>query len=150
MLRGFTTVGKAFGPQWLADLAVLVIPETLKHIRVVKQDANTARELGPHQIFDQAVLVQGTEFFEKCLKGGLFGQAELFINVRRVCRVEGDPQKDKASINIISLLSAVQPAQCSMSTQGEVGVMALTFLAVSGLECLMVHEVMILEGARGP
>ncbi|MNT59235.1 hypothetical protein D3C72_1967290 [compost metagenome] len=74
----------------------------------------------------------------------------MFINVGRVGRVEGDPQKDEAAIKIIRLLGAVQPAQCAMYAQGEVGVMALTLLAVTDLECLMVHEGLILEVVGGP
>jgi hypothetical protein len=64
-------------------------------------------------------------------------------------RVEGDPQEDKAPIDIVSLLGTIEPAQRPMDTQGEVGVMTFTFLAMTGLECLMVHGVPILEVMGG-
>ena len=46
---------------------------------------------------------------------------------------------------LVSLLGAIEPTQRPMNTQGEVGVMTFTFLSMTGLECLMVHGVPILE-----
>src|SRR5690606_31864289 len=80
-LCGSPAVGKALGPLLLGDLAILVVPEALEHIGVVQQCADTAGELGPHQILDQILFVQCTELVEKCLEGGLLGKTELFIDV---------------------------------------------------------------------
>lgn len=69
----------------------------------------------------------------------------MFVNIGGVGGVEGDPQEDKAPVDIVSLLGTIEPTQRPMNTQGEVGMMAFAFLAMTGLECLMVLGVPILE-----
>ncbi|MNV11101.1 hypothetical protein D3C71_1016520 [compost metagenome] len=137
--------GKALGPLLFADLAVLVIPEALEHVGVVQQRANATGELGPDQVFDQVGSVERTQLVQERLESGLLGKAVLLVNIGGVGRVESDPQEDKATIDIVSLLGTIEPTQCPMNTQGEVGVMTFTLQAMTGLECLIVHGVPILE-----
>jgi hypothetical protein len=69
----------------------------------------------------------------------------LLIDIGGICGVEGNPQEDKASIDIIGLLGAIEPTQGAVHAQSEVGMVTFTFLAMTGLEYLMVHERSILE-----
>lgn len=46
-------------------------------------------------------------------------------------RIESDPQENETSVVILSLLGAVEPAQCTMQSQAEIHGLAIPFLAVA-------------------
>ena len=128
LLRRTPTAGEAFFPLLLTDLAVLVIPETLEYEGVIQQGANATGELGPDQIFDQSCSVERTQLVQERFKCGLLGKSVLLVDIGGVGRVKGNPEKDKASVDIVRLLGPIEPAQRSMDTQGEIGVMTFSFL----------------------
>lgn len=74
----------------MAELTVLIVPEALKHKRVVQQHPDVARESLPDQFLKRVPLIQFAQFVEENLEGFLFAEAQAFVNFRGVGGVEGD------------------------------------------------------------
>lgn len=59
-------------PVFMADPAILEVPETFEHVFVVQQHANAAGKGLPNQFFQRALLVEIAKFLQERLKGFLF------------------------------------------------------------------------------
>lgn len=62
-----------------------------------------------------------------------------FIGLGGIGRIKGDPQEDKAAIVIIALLGEIQPAQCAVHTQAQIGLLQVALLPMPRLQCCVVH-----------
>jgi len=134
LLGGALTAGEAGFPGGPADLAALVIQEALEHVRIIQQHGDAAGELLPHQCVDTLTLVQRAELFQKSLEGLLLREALALVTLCGIGRIEGDPQEDEATVEIVRLLGAVEPTQSAAHPQAQIGLLGIALLAMVLLE----------------
>ena len=123
-----------------ADLAILVIPETLKNVLIVQQHANASGKFRPHQFLNLSPLVQVAQLAKKGAEGFLLGKSIVLIDISRIGRVKGNPQENETAVGVVCLLCPLQPAQGAVYTQGEIDVVSIAFKAVTRLKGLEIHE----------
>jgi hypothetical protein len=131
---------ETFFPVVLTDLAGLAIPKALKYIRVVQQGSNGFRILIPQQAFySPAVFIQGTQLLDEQSEEFLLAQTKSLVEIRRVGRVEGDPQEDELAILVIGQLGPLQPAERAVGAQRQVDRVLMPFVALAFFEAGVVH-----------
>lgn len=120
-----------------------MIPETLEDILVVQQHPDAAEGNSDQTSFSMLLVLSSEHSFSrKALKVSCSDWPLLLVNIGGVGCVECDPQKNESAISIFrSDFCSVQPTQCSMQSQAEIGVLLGALLAMAFLQSLVVHAI---------